>query len=170
MFYIGIAPAHADDGLDQVDKRTSQLDMYPCAECHAGPADFNTEKRPLTKEHLNITSIHPSQRVEMDPNWWCHNCHNPGQYNQLRLYTGETIGFNESQRLCGQCHGPQLRDWKAHIHGRRSGLWNGEGKVELCVQCHNSHDPAFKPIKPEPPPPKPAWMTRDQKAKEGGSP
>ncbi|MBF0491179.1 MAG: hypothetical protein HQM15_00170 [Deltaproteobacteria bacterium] len=154
--------------LDEVVKRTPSIEMYPCSECHSAPTDFNTEKRQLTKEHLNITSIHPKQRVREDPNYWCHNCHNPGQYNQLRLYSGELVSFNESYRICGQCHGIQLDDWKAHMHGHRTGLWNGAGKIDLCTQCHNPHGPYnVEAMKPLPPPPKPAWMLHDQKQKEG---
>ncbi|QQR81338.1 MAG: hypothetical protein IPJ69_04190 [Deltaproteobacteria bacterium] len=160
----------AEDSRDKVYKRTSQIEMYPCAECHSSAADFNFVKRELKKEHTDILSLHPKQRVGEDANYWCHNCHNPGEYNQLRLQSGEVIGFNDSQRLCGQCHGTQLEDWKERIHGRRTGLWNGEGRVDLCTQCHNPHDPHFKSMKPLPPPPKPAWILREQKSQEGGTP
>jgi formate-dependent nitrite reductase cytochrome c552 subunit len=30
----------------------------------------------------------------------------------------------------------------------------------LCAHCHNPHDPKFKPLKPEPPPYRPAGNQR----------
>jgi len=65
------------------------------------------------------------------------------------------IDFNESYKLCGQCHGPKLRDWEAGIHGRRTGQWNGEKEYLLCAHCHDPHSPKFPPMKPEPAPIKP---------------
>ena len=35
------------------------------------------------------------------------------------------MSFAESYVLCGQCHGEKLRDWRAGVHGRRTGQWNG---------------------------------------------
>ncbi len=160
----------AEEKKDTVNKRSSQLEMYPCTECHSTPQDFNSQKRDLTKEHSNIKAIHPKERGDEDPNFWCQHCHNPNQYNQFRLQTGETLPFNDSQKVCGQCHGPQLRDWKKHIHGRRTGNWNGEGQVDLCTQCHNPHDPKFKPMKPVAPPPEPAWMLRGEKKSDSSTP
>jgi hypothetical protein len=48
------------------------------------------------------------------------------------------------------------RDWKAGIHGKRTGYFEGGQRMYmLCVHCHNPHDPAFRPLKPEPPPHRP---------------
>ena len=43
----------------------------------------------------------------------------------LHLASGERVPFDESYRLCGQCHGEKQRDWRAGVHGRRTGEWNG---------------------------------------------
>lgn len=138
---------------DEVVKRIPSLEMYPCNECHEGPADYNSRKRELTKEHNDLVS-HPTKRKE-DPTYSCQSCHQEGRYDRLRLSSGEDISLNESYRLCGQCHGTQLEDWQKHIHGLRTGLWNGAGKIESCTSCHPAHSPQFKPIKPFPPPLKP---------------
>ncbi len=76
--------------------------------------------------------------------------------DKLKLADGEIIDFTESYRLCGQCHGNIYRDWKAGIHGKRVGSFKGGKRTYfLCVNCHNPHDPKFKPLKPEPPPIRP---------------
>jgi hypothetical protein len=57
------------------------------------------------------------------------------------------VPFTESYRLCGQCHGDKFRDWRAGIHGRRVGDWDGTKTYLLCVSCHNPHSPSFKGVK-----------------------
>ena len=66
------------------------------------------------------------------------------------------VSFDESYLLCGQCHGEKYRDWRAGVHGRRSGSWNGHKTYLLCAHCHNPHQPHFQPIEPKPAPIPPA--------------
>ncbi len=123
--------------------------IFPCSTCHAGLA-VNTRKRQLKDEHTAITLRHAEKER------WCLDCHSAGNRDKLRLADGETIDFTESYRLCGQCHGNIYRDWKAGIHGKRTGSFTGGKRTYLlCVGCHNPHDPKFKPLKPEPPPVRP---------------
>jgi hypothetical protein len=68
------------------------------------------------------------------------------------------IFFEKSYLLCGQCHGTIYRDWKAGVHGKRTGQWNGRKQYRLCVHCHNPHQPKYKPLKPLPPPIRPGEM------------
>src|SRR6266545_4897618 len=70
-----------------------------------------------------------------------------GLHDVLRLASGATVPFTESYRLCGQCHGDKFRDWRAGVHGRRVGMWDGPKTYLLCVSCHNPHSPAFKGVK-----------------------
>ena len=86
---------------------------------------------------------------------WCLDCHNPDNRDKLRLASGQVIFFEKSYLLCGQCHGTIYRDWKAGVHGKRTGHWNGRKQYRLCVHCHNPHQPKFKPLKPLPPPIRP---------------
>ena len=120
-------------------------DIFPCSNCHAG-LDVNPKRRQLTDEHTNIKLEHDEK------NRWCLDCHNPSNRDKLRLASGETIDFSESYRLCGQCHGPTYRDWKAGVHGKRTGSWNGQKNYFLCVHCHNPHSPRIKMITPFPAP------------------
>ena len=125
-------------------------DIFPCSECHED-MDVNPERRMLEDEHVEISEMfnHASEQR------WCLDCHNPDNRDVLRLANGDLISFEESYFLCGQCHGTIFRDWKAGIHGKRTGEWNGKKQYRLCVHCHNPHSPKFKPIKPLPPPDNP---------------
>lgn len=111
--------------------------------------EVNAKRRELTNEHTNI-KLHHAEGER-----WCLDCHNATNRDKLRLVSGDLISFGESYLLCGQCHGNIYRDWKAGIHGKRTGYFNGKKTYLLCVHCHNPHDPKFKPIKPEPPPSRP---------------
>jgi len=121
--------------------------IFPCSECH-GEMETNPERREL-EAHEDIVLNHAEK------NRWCLDCHDAGNRDMLHLADGELVDFKESYRLCGQCHGPKLRDWRNGIHGRRTGFWQGEKRYLLCAHCHNPHSPRFKSLKPEPPPVKP---------------
>lgn len=95
---------------------------------------------------------------------WCLDCHSPTNRNKLMNRRGEEISFNQPQRMCGDCHGEKYIDWRAGVHGKRSGAWaSHEGKKRwwVCTECHNPHTVQknrFNPIKPEPAPPLPRGM------------
>ena len=121
--------------------------MFPCSSCHAS-LEVNRKRRELKEEHTQI-KLHHAETMR-----WCLDCHDIKNRDKLRLYNGELINFTESYRLCGECHGPQYRDWRAGIHGKRTGYFMGTGKRTyfLCAHCHDPHEPKFKSIKPESPP------------------
>lgn len=121
--------------------------IFPCSECHAD-MEVNTVRREL-EFHTEIKLKHAEEQR------WCLDCHNPDDRDKLRLANGQLVSFKESYYLCGQCHGTIFRDWKAGVHGKRTGMWNGKKQYRLCVHCHNPHQPRFKPIKPLPPPLRP---------------
>ena len=124
--------------------------IFPCSDCHAD-MEVNPQRRKLEDEHVEISEMfnHASEQR------WCLDCHNPDDRDKLRLANGDLVSFEESYYLCGQCHGTIFRDWKAGIHGKRTGEWNGKKQYRLCVHCHNPHNPKFKPLKPMPPPDRP---------------
>lgn len=122
--------------------------IFPCSDCHDGQ-QTNFKRRVLTEEHKNIVFEHDADHR------WCLDCHNPDNRDKLRLASGVLVPFEQSYRLCGQCHGDKYRDWKLGIHGRRSGNWNGAKTYLLCVHCHNPHSPKFKPLQPKPAPRRP---------------
>jgi Cytochrome c7 and related cytochrome c len=122
--------------------------IFPCTECHKEMKP-NPKRREMKDEHTNIVLNHAQGQR------WCLDCHDIANRDKLRLASGERVGFDESYRLCGQCHGDKYRDWRAGVHGKRTGMWNGEKQYLLCVHCHNPHDPRYKPIAPMPPPVRP---------------
>lgn len=126
----------------------SDESIFPCSDCHAD-MDVDLERRDLEDMHDDIELHHgPDER-------WCFDCHNADDRDYLRLVNGTLVGFDESYRLCGQCHGTIFRDWRAGIHGRRRGFWNGAKSYLLCAHCHNPHAPKFQAMAPMPPPVRP---------------
>lgn len=125
--------------------------IFPCSECHEGAGD-PTRRELGMHEDVQEMFDHDSQ------NRWCLDCHDNQNRDVLRVASGAHVPFTESYRLCGQCHGDKYRDWRAGIHGKRVGQWGGERTYLLCVNCHNPHSPAFKPVKPEPRPLRPDEM------------
>ncbi|GAB4137102.1 MAG: hypothetical protein Fur0037_02010 [Planctomycetota bacterium] len=136
--------------------------IFPCSDCHDPEIPVNTNRRKLEMAHQDIVLEHDAEHR------WCLDCHSAQNRDKLHLASGELVDFTESYRLCGQCHGDKFRDWKAGVHGRRTGQWNGKKNYLLCVNCHNAHSPAFKlhyvpafrpdgerSDRPMPPPPRP---------------
>ncbi len=121
--------------------------IFPCNDCHSD-IEPNPERRELVDMHDDITAMfnHDSE------NRWCLDCHDTNNRDSLRLASGKLLDFKESYKLCGQCHGLKLRDWKVGVHGKRTGYWNGQKEYLLCVHCHNPHGPKFEALTPEPPP------------------
>lgn len=137
-------PSPVAEGI-QTPAPPLSADYYPCTTCHE-KGKTNNLRRQLKEDHTDIVFDHDSQ------NRWCLDCHAPLDRDKLHLASGELIDFNQSYRLCGQCHGTNYRDWKVGIHGKRAGMWNGQKSYLLCVHCHDPHSPAIKPINPFPSP------------------
>ncbi|MBL8731257.1 MAG: hypothetical protein JNN13_02680 [Planctomycetes bacterium] len=131
---------------------------FPCTECHDPEIPVNKTRRTLEMSHQEIELKHDEEHR------WCLDCHSSTNRDKLQLASGEQIDFTESYRLCGQCHGDKYRDWRVGVHGRRSGEWNGHKSYLLCVHCHYSHAPAFKPLKPMPPPVRPSQLAKGGKS------
>jgi hypothetical protein len=122
--------------------------IFPCSACHKDLA-VNRTRRALAEMHTEIDLTHDAEHR------WCLDCHDAGDRDSLHLASGEKVPFEESYRLCGQCHGEKLRDWRAGVHGRRTGEWNGHKKYLLCAHCHNPHQPRFTAVEPKPAPQRP---------------
>jgi hypothetical protein len=113
--------------------------IFPCSGCHDPKDKVNTARREL--------GFHDEQQSIFDhdsEHRWCLDCHDARKRDELHLTNGDLVPFTQSYRLCGQCHGDKLRDWRAGVHGKRVGLWNGAKTYYLCVNCHNPHTPLFK--------------------------
>ena len=140
--------------------------IFPCSQCHDKAGD-RTRRTLSFHEDIQGMFDHDAEHR------WCLDCHDNANRDFLHLTSGDTLPFTESYRLCGQCHGDKYRDWRAGVHGKRIGNWDGEKTYFLCVNCHNPHSPRFKGVaeieedgqkttastqellKPEPPPRRP---------------
>ncbi len=144
---LGPPPFKTEEVLQALSEDPSK----PCSSCHDPKEPPNTQRRELTMAHDTIVLRHDEKHR------WCLDCHDAANRDVLHLANGTTVKFEESYRLCGQCHGDKYRDWRAGVHGRRTGQWkwNGEKKYLLCVHCHDSHAPHFQPKEPLPPPLRP---------------
>jgi hypothetical protein len=128
---------------------------FPCTECH-NEADLpaNKTRRPLVDAHDEIVLTHDQEHR------WCLDCHDTENRDRLHLASGELVTFDESYQVCGQCHGEKYRDWRAGVHGRRIGQWNGAKEYLLCVHCHSPHQPRFKSLAPQRAPRRPERLAR----------
>lgn len=159
-----------ESGLYPVPPPLVYRGIYPCQACHRKDVGEGTASREEEGAFLG-TYIHfpnPQPRVlvrmhrDIDLRhgkgaFWCLNCHNKQERNTLMLLNGEAVPFDESYRLCGQCHGTIYRDWKLGIHGRRVGQWDGRKLYLLCAHCHDPHDPKFRKIPGLPSPRAPSY-------------
>ncbi len=152
----GPRPAPADEGRTNSPHERLEVPpppftegLFPCSGCHSG-MPVNRTRRELKDMHTDIVLKHD------EAHRWCLDCHDAQNRDRLHLASGETLSFEESYLLCGQCHGEKLRDWRAGVHGRRTGSWNGAKTYLLCVHCHSPHQPRFKALAPKPAPSRPA--------------
>lgn len=127
---------------------SSTLDLLACVKCHKG-LKVNIKRRKLTGTHIDYVFNHPGFTTD---NKWCYSCHSPLALDSLRLDNNRNISYEKSYKLCIQCHITNYRFWTVGLHGRRTGMWNGEKQYLSCIYCHNAHSPKFKPIEPKKPP------------------
>lgn len=120
-----------------------------CSSCHTTttPNRNTASSAQLLKFHQGMTYAHGNQS--------CLNCHNETDYDSLRLANGSSLPYADVMKLCGQCHGPQLRDYEMGLHGGMNGYWDrtrGPRTRNNCVDCHDPHNPAYPVVQPVLPP------------------
>jgi Zn finger protein HypA/HybF involved in hydrogenase expression len=150
---VACAACHGEVSDGPFTKPKAVALMAKCVACHEArgkPVTCETCHRETTgKPHANVVLHHAEEQRG------CLDCHDPADRDLLRLANGTKIPFDESFKLCGQCHGTQFRDWKVGLHGKRTGEWNGRREYRLCVACHWPHEPRFAPMAPMPRPARP---------------
>jgi len=123
-------------------------EYLPCGDCHeSNDAQTNITVRELEEDHDEMEFSHG--------NLWCLHCHDKESRDSLHLSDGSLVAFEDSWQLCTQCHAEKLPDWRAGVHGKRTGYWRGPQEYRTCVVCHDAHDPPFKSIAPRPAPKRP---------------
>lgn len=124
-----------------IPERSSQIKSFPCTNCHSKPVEQLSlgRKENERKAHWDITVIHGNDEVMN-----CFTCHNKSTPNELVSLTGKSISFDESFKVCNQCHSTQYKDWIGGSHGKRLGGWAPPRIINTCTSCHNPHKPAFE--------------------------
>lgn len=137
----------------KIKGRLRSSEYFLCSECHDG---VELKPRPiireLRKEHTNINLEHIKQEHGTEK-FWCTICHDTSRPDYLVGLKKQSIHFDQSFLLCGQCHSQNQKDWLFGAHGKRTENWNGERTILLCTECHSPHTPALEPAPPNPPPP-----------------
>jgi hypothetical protein len=111
-----------------------------CGSCHANlpPSSETNSGSQLIEFHQGLDFQHGTLQ--------CGSCHQPPNYNSLRLAGGRELDFADVQRLCAQCHAAQARDYERGAHGGMNGYWDlsrGPRRRHGCTDCHDPHAPAF---------------------------
>lgn len=136
---------YGDHPPPKVPQRKDKLAFYPCSQCHEY-WKTNPEPRALAPVH-DVGLQHGQGRL------WCLVCHDPEDRDQLHTVRDGKVDFNESWRVCGQCHSSRQKDWYFGAHGKRVYDWQGEPERYNCTHCHNPHRPPVMQRKPQPKPP-----------------
>jgi len=140
---------HRPDGPPVI--QTGRLDemgrpiVANCSTCHETKTPNPTlhDGADLKDFHQGLITRHGERT--------CLSCHDPRDYNQLRLADGQPVAFQEVMTLCAQCHGPQYKDYKHGAHGGMTGYWNltrGPRTRNNCIDCHDPHAPQFPKLMP----------------------
>lgn len=137
-------------------REKADLSDFDCYGCH------DKKSPPVLRYDTNLNLIIPSEHSTIvmshgrhNRNNNCYNCHDEQNLELLQTRDGHEVKLAESAALCGSCHGPTYRDWEAGAHGRTMGYWSkalGQSQRQICVDCHNPHQPKIPPRTPAPAP------------------
>ncbi len=128
---------------------TGGPEAVACMTCHAGrtPNPANAGTNDLDQFHQGLKVAHGGNT--------CLSCHDHRDYGRLHLADTRPVAFTEVVTLCGQCHGPQLRDFNHGAHGGMKGAWDltrGDRTRRSCTACHDPHAPKYQGAHPVLPP------------------
>jgi hypothetical protein len=151
----------------KVTPRMDRIRKYPCTKCHDNKF-VDRRVRELQDEHTKLVFEHGGGR------FWCYDaCHKGTDMDNLVSLRGRTVSYDESYKLCGQCHYQRL-DWYFGGHGKRQGAWENQREIPMvadelkvadrnqigrwagermilnCTECHDAHSPSIKPFEPSP--------------------
>ncbi len=146
---VGQTEIHIPEKLESIE--TGKLDALgkpervTCPTCHTVRTPDKLPEAPteLATFHQGLVFKHGGLR--------CASCHVVGPQTTLRLADGAQIPMRDAMKLCGQCHGPQLRAYQHGGHGGMNGYWDlarGNRLRNHCVDCHDPHVPQFQPSRP----------------------
>lgn len=134
-----------------IEPRRQDVKSFPCSECHQS-FQSKEQTKDLRFPHAGLQLKHMLEVKK------CDFCHSKKNSNMLHLLDGVLISYDESYKICSQCHGKIATNWKKGLHGKIGGQWDGERLHFNCTLCHNAHDPKFKPMEAVAPPSHPKFL------------
>ena len=118
--------------------------------CFLAPSATTRRSWPPTRHAGRLVDAHDDIVLRHDEEHrWCLDCHDAANRDRLHLASGELVPFEELYRVCGQCHGEKYRDWRAGVHGRRIGEWNGTKGVLIVRALPQSASAALQSARAE---------------------
>ena len=106
----------------KVTPRLDRIRNYPCTKCHDNKF-VDRRVRELQDEHTKLIFEHGGGR------FWCYDaCHKGTDMDNLVSLRGRPVSYDESYKLCGQCHFQRL-DWYFGGHGKRQGAWEDQREI-----------------------------------------
>lgn len=136
---------YGDQPPPEVPTRQESLTFYPCSQCHK-----YWKTNPVPHE---LAPVHRVGLNHGQDRFWCLTCHDDEDRDLLRTERDGKVGFDESWRVCGQCHANRQKDWYFGAHGKRVNDWQEAPVRYNCTHCHDPHFPPFGQKKPQPKPP-----------------
>ncbi|MDP2088162.1 MAG: cytochrome C [Flavobacteriaceae bacterium] len=123
-----------------IPERKSKIKSFQCSECHTKSIpELKFKNLTAKKAHWNIELNHATSEVLT-----CNSCHPTQNLNHLKSNLNAEIDFNQSYKVCAQCHSSEYKDWLGGAHGKRLGGWINPRIAATCVDCHNPHSPKFE--------------------------
>lgn len=123
-----------------ITDRKSKIKRFKCSECHSKSIpELKATNKTGVKAHENIQLNHATL-AELN----CTSCHPSQNLDHLKSNLNAPIDFNESFKVCAQCHSSQYKDWLGGAHGKRVKGWVNPRISHTCVDCHNPHSPKFE--------------------------
>ena len=122
-----------------IPERKSQIASYACTECHNKSLEELGSEVRLKRAHWDIELVHADE-IMMN----CTTCHNTSNMDNLNTLLGKEVDYNNSFKLCAQCHTNQYESWLGGAHGKNIGGWTPPRAAMTCVNCHNPHQPQIE--------------------------
>lgn len=123
-----------------IPERKSTIKSFKCSECHTKSIPELKSKNKLGKKAHDFIKLNHATSNEIT----CNSCHPTEKLDYLKSNLDAEIDFNESYKVCAQCHSFEYKDWIGGAHGKRVKGWVNPRISQTCVDCHNPHSPKFE--------------------------
>ncbi len=123
-----------------IPERKSKIKAFKCSECHTKSIPELKSKNLTGKKAHDSIKLNHATIEELT----CNSCHPSQNLDHLKSNLNAKIDFNQSYKVCAQCHSSEYKDWLGGAHGKRVKGWVNPRISNTCVDCHNPHSPKFE--------------------------